>query len=183
MVSMFVTSSLSLVARILHRYNCNIRFRTSKHMYPSSHSPFFIHPVFREEGHFMIISQFQAPNHFLLAFLEDYRMDPARAQPLLTVSVFDDLAEEKDVALVRCDIINRGIEDDEGYRICKCLLDDYIDDDDFRSVHLFNKKPDAFDVDAFVKEKERRWRENAEGGNAGGNTVEAVGESKDGTSP
>jgi hypothetical protein len=36
--------------------------------------PFFIHPVFRDEGHFMIVSQFQAPNHFLLAFLEDYQM-------------------------------------------------------------------------------------------------------------
>lgn len=120
--------------------------------------PFFIHPVFREEGHFMILSQFQSPNFFLLAFLEDYRMDPARAQPLLTVSIFDDMADEKDVALVRCDIINRGIEDDEGYNITKQLLEDYADEDNFRDVHTFNKQPDAFDVDAFVKEKEKCWK-------------------------
>ena len=106
----------------------------------------------------MIISQFQAPNYFLLAFLEDYRMDPTRAQPLLTVSVFDDLAEDKDLTLVRCDIINRGIEDDEGYKICQRLLEDYADEEGFRNVHMFNKKPEAFDVDEFVKEKERVWK-------------------------
>ncbi|EED94756.1 hypothetical protein THAPSDRAFT_261387 [Thalassiosira pseudonana CCMP1335] len=120
--------------------------------------PFFIHPVFRDEGHFMIVSQFQAPNHFLLAFLEDYQMDPSRAQPLLTVSVFDDLADSKDLALVRCDIINQGIEEDEGYKLCQCLLGDYSDEDDFRLVHLFNKKPDAFNVDEYLKEREKSWK-------------------------
>lgn len=89
-------------------------------------------------------------------------MDPARAQPLLTVSIFDDMADEKDVALVRCDIINRGIEDDEGYNITKQLLEDYADEDNFRDVHTFNKQPDAFDVDAFVKEKEKCWKSQTE---------------------
>ena len=120
----------------------------------------------------MIISQFQSPNYFLLAFLEDYRLDPARAQPLLTISIFDDFAEKKGVTLVRCDIINRGIEEDEGYKICQALLEDYSDEDDFRSVHMFNKKPDAFDVDEFVKEKERRWKSGGNSGASGqGNTT------------
>jgi len=118
--------------------------------------PFFIQPVFRGEGHFMIVSQFQTPNYFLLALLEDYKMDPAAAQPILTVSVFDDLAETKDVVLLRCDIINRGIEDDEGYKLCQNLINDYLE---FEGVHMFNKKPDAFDVDEFVKEKEQKWNE------------------------
>ena len=112
----------------------------------------------------MIVSQFQAPNYFLLAFLEDYRMDPARAQPLLTISVFDDFVDSKDLALVRCDIIAQGIDEDEGYKICKLLISDYSEDEDFQNVHMFNKKPDAFDVDEFVKEKERRWKENDTGG-------------------
>lgn len=121
-------------------------------------SPFFIHPLFREGGHFMLVSQFQSPNYFLLAFLEDYRADPARAQPLLTISVFEDMADSKGVALVRCDVINRGIDEDEGLGICKSLLNDYADEEDFRIVHTFNKMPDAFDLDAFVREKERRWK-------------------------
>jgi ATP synthase F1 complex assembly factor 1 len=106
----------------------------------------------------MLVSQFQSPNYFLLASLEDYRTDPARAQPLLTISIFDDMAETKGVALVRCDVINNGIDEDEGLKICKCLLDDYADEGDFQIVHTFNKMPDAFDLDAFVREKERRWK-------------------------
>ena len=104
----------------------------------------------------MIVSQFQTPNYFLLALLEDYKLDPAAAQPLLTISVFDDLTESKDVTLLRCDIINRGIEDDEGYKLCQNLINDYLD---FERVHMFNKKPDAFDVDEFVKEREQKWKE------------------------
>ena len=104
----------------------------------------------------MVVSQFQTPNYFLLALLEDYKMNPAAAQPILTVSVFDDLAETKDVVLLRCDIINRGIEDDEGYKLCQNLINDYLE---FEGVHMFNKNPDAFDVDEFVKEKEQKWNE------------------------
>lgn len=117
-------------------------------------SPFFIQPVFREEGHFMVVSQFQEPSYFLLAFLEDYKMDPAAAQPLITISVFDDLAEKNDVVLLRCDIINKGIEDDEGYKICQNLIEDYLDGD---TVQMFNTKPDAFNIDEFVKEKQVQW--------------------------
>ncbi|KAL7580074.1 hypothetical protein ACA910_005059 [Epithemia clementina (nom. ined.)] len=65
----------------------------------ASSSPFFIQPVFREDGFFNLISQFQSPSHFLLAYLEDYKMDPHAASPLLTFSVFDDYAESKDVSL------------------------------------------------------------------------------------
>lgn len=141
--------------------------------------PFFIHPVFREEGHFMILSQFQTPNYFLLAFLEDYRMDPARAQPLLTISLFDEMAETKDLTLVRCDIINQGIEDDEGYKICQRLLDDYAEEEHFRDVHMFNKKPEVFDIDVFVKEREVRWKADSDaGGNDGEGVIEATAESK-----
>lgn len=102
----------------------------------------------------MVVSQFQEPSYFLLAFLEDYKMDPAAAQPLITISVFDDLAEKNDVVLLRCDIINKGIEDDEGYKICQNLIEDYLDGD---AVQMFNTKPDAFNIDEFVKEKQVQW--------------------------
>jgi hypothetical protein len=88
-------------------------------------------------------------------------MDPARAQPLLTLSVFDDLVESKGLALVRCDIINNGIEDDEGYKLTKCLISDYSEEEGFTTVHLFNKMPDKFDVDEYVKEREARWNADA----------------------
>eukprot|EP00978_Attheya_sp_CCMP212_P011957 scaffold29670_cov55-Attheya_sp.AAC.10 len=47
--------------------------------------------VFRDGGFFMLVTQFQELSHFIMAYLEDYKFDPARAQPLLTFSVLDDL--------------------------------------------------------------------------------------------
>lgn len=125
----------------------------------------------------MIVSQFQTPNHFLLAFLEDYQMDPARAQPLLTISVFDDLVDSKDLALVRCDIINRGIEEDEGYKLCKYLINDYSENEEFESVHTFNKKPESFNLDVFIKEKEKRWVETNDS-DGDSNVIETTSEEK-----
>jgi hypothetical protein len=122
--------------------------------------PFFIHPLFRNDGHFMLLSQFQSPNYFLFAYLEDYRSDPINAKPLLTISIFNDMAEMKGVTLIRCDIFNRGIHENEGLRICNYLLNDYAQETEYKTVHTFNKLPDAFDYDAFVLEKERRWKED-----------------------
>ena len=96
--------------------------------------PFFIHPLFRDAGHFMLLSQYQSPNYFLFAYLEDYRSDPINAKPLLTISIFNDMAETKGVTLVRCDIIDRGIHENEGLRICKYLLNDYAQDTEFKIV-------------------------------------------------
>jgi len=119
--------------------------------------PFFIQPIFREDGYFTLVSQFQSPGHFLLAYLEDYKMDPARAQPLITFSVFDDLVDTFDIGLVRVDVINKGIQDDEGLRCVNSLLDAYGKDELFASVHAFNKKPESFDFDDYVAQQNQIW--------------------------
>ena len=121
-------------------------------------SPFFVQPVFRDDGYFMMVSQFQAPGHFLMAYLEDYQMDPAGAQPLLSFSVFDDYAEDMDLTLVRADILNRGIHDDEGYKIVQNMLDGYVRDDEYMAVYGFNKKPDSFDLDDFIARQNEKWK-------------------------
>jgi ATP synthase F1 complex assembly factor 1 len=114
--------------------------------------------VFRDNGYFMMISQFQEPSHFLMAYLEDYKMDPTGAQPLLTFSVFDDYAEEKDLTLVRADILNGGIHEDEGYKLVQSMLDVYVKDDEYMEVNSFNKKPDAFDLDDFISRQNEKWK-------------------------
>jgi hypothetical protein len=106
----------------------------------------------------MMVSQFQAPGHFLMAYLEDYQMDPAGAQPLLSFSVFDDYAEDKDLTLVRADILNRGIQDDEGYKIVQNMLDGYVRDDEYMAVYGFNKKPETFDLDDFIARQNQKWQ-------------------------
>ena len=122
----------------------------------STSSPFFIYPVFREDGYFTVLFQFQPPHHFFLALLDDYRLDQSRAQPLMAVATFNDLSESKGLMLVRCDIINRGIQDGKAIKICWGILEGYVNDNDFRNVHVFNKAPDAFDVDDNVSLNKQR---------------------------
>lgn len=124
---------------------------------------FFIQPIFRgETGFFMLLSQFQEPSHFLLAYLEDYKMDPNRAQPLMTFSVFNDLAESHDLSLVRCDVINKGIEDDEGLKVMKNMIDAYTINADYSRVEAFNVKPESFDFDDFIAYMNQKWKNGSD---------------------
>ena len=116
-------------------------------------SPFFIQPIFRDNGYFMLVSQFMEPSHFIMAYLEDYKMDPGSAQPLLTFSIFDDYAKEKDITLVRADILNKGINDEEGLKVVSRMLDHYVKDDEYVAVKAFNSKPDTCDIDDFIAQQ------------------------------
>lgn len=124
--------------------------------------PFFIQPVFREDGHFMLVSQYQSPSHFFLAYLEDYKMDPNRAQPLLTFSMFTDLNESHNISLLRCDVINRGIEENEASVIMKNVIDSYRIEEEFSRVKTFNDNPEKFDFDDFVSCSKIKWKVDEE---------------------
>mmetsp|Transcript_36339 Transcript_36339/g.53118 ORF Transcript_36339/g.53118 Transcript_36339/m.53118 type:complete len:318 (-) Transcript_36339:108-1061(-) len=125
---------------------------------------FFISPIFRDSGFFMLVSQFMEPNHFVFAYLEDYRLDPARAQPLLSVTIFDELVDSHDITLVRCDVVNRGVSDHEAYRVLQSHLDAYYRmKEEFELVQTFNLAPNLFDVDDYISRKSIKWREEDEG--------------------
>ncbi|CAN0358130.1 unnamed protein product [Hapterophycus canaliculatus] len=73
----------------------------------------FILPVWRDGGHFMILSQYQ-DTCFLLTYLEDYKLNPGGAQPYATISMYSDLVESKDLGLIRADItpnLNKKVSD------------------------------------------------------------------------
>lgn len=111
----------------------------------------------------MLMSQFQEPCYFLLAYLEDYKMDPAAAQPLMTMSIFNDYADKLDLALVRVDIINKGIQDFEGYKVAGSLLESFKNEEEYDKVKAFNGKPDLFDVDDYISVQNKKWKEEPAG--------------------
>mmetsp|Transcript_23516 Transcript_23516/g.65269 ORF Transcript_23516/g.65269 Transcript_23516/m.65269 type:complete len:228 (+) Transcript_23516:151-834(+) len=135
-------------------------------------SPFYIQPIFRDDGHFMLVSQFFEPSHFIMAYLEDYKMDPAAAQPLLSFSIFDDYAKDKDLTLVRADILNKGIDDGEGLKVVKSMLDNYKDDDEYVNVRVFNVNPNSFDLKDFIEQKSKKWEASVSGDNSTSKTVD-----------
>jgi hypothetical protein len=59
-------------------------------------------PVPRDGGYFTLIQQFQG-NTFMLAFLDDFKKNPAMADPYLTVTCYEDLAADKGLVLARGD--------------------------------------------------------------------------------
>jgi len=106
----------------------------------------------------MLLSQYQHPEpHFMMAYLEDYKMDPHSATPLLTFSVFTDLADTKDVTLVRCDVLNTNISESEALKVVQSVLDNYRNQDDFTAVKTFNERPNAFDIDDYISRMNDRW--------------------------
>mmetsp|Transcript_21698 Transcript_21698/g.33123 ORF Transcript_21698/g.33123 Transcript_21698/m.33123 type:complete len:219 (+) Transcript_21698:28-684(+) len=120
---------------------------------------FFIQPLFRDDGFIMLLSQFQEPCHFMMASLEDYKNDPSKTQPVLTFSVFNDLAERLDLSMVRCDVISKVVEDAEGVKILDQILNSYAIEQDFHAVHTFNHEPGSFDVDDYIAQRSRMWKE------------------------
>ena len=81
-------------------------------------SPLFIFPVRREQGHFMLLSQFNAPSDmFVMTFLEDYKQNPAAAQPWLSVTLFGELLTSKAVGLLRVDIAPERLSKQEGEHV------------------------------------------------------------------
>lgn len=121
--------------------------------------PFLVQPVFREGGFFTLLSQFQDPCHFFLAYLEDYRADPNRAQPLVSFSIFPELADDVGVHLMRCEVINKGIDEAEGLRVAESVLDMYAKDEEFEKVIQFNERPAEFDVDDYISYQNRKWND------------------------
>ncbi|TYZ63595.1 hypothetical protein PybrP1_010889 [[Pythium] brassicae (nom. inval.)] len=103
-------------------------------------SPFFVFPVYRKDGFFNMICQFQ-DTCFLLTYLEAFKENPALAPPCLTVSLFGDLAESKDVGLLRADIVNM-LDKKESQVLLDQLLASYSDEKLFQWVHKFNHEPD-----------------------------------------
>ena len=93
-----------------------------------------------------------------MAYLEDYKMDPNRAQPLMTFSVFNDLAESHDLSLVRCDIINQGIEEDDGRKVLENMLNAYRIDEDFERVKGFNDGAETFEFHDYISCMNHKWK-------------------------
>lgn len=120
---------------------------------------FFVQPIFREGGFFTLVSQFQSPSYFLLAYLEDYKSNASTSQPLIAVSIYNDLASTKHISLIRGEVINKGILLEEGEKIIHQLIESYRDDDQFYGhVRTFNKNPSNFNYNNFLEQQRLKWK-------------------------
>lgn len=88
-------------------------------------------------------------------------MDPSSATPLLTFSVFDDYSESKDVTLVRCDILNKNLDEEESLKVVESVLENYKSM--FGVVQTFNERPNSFDINDYISRMNDRWKQGSSG--------------------
>ncbi|CAM9661415.1 unnamed protein product, partial [Chrysoparadoxa australica] len=112
----------------------------------ASKCPMFVLPVWKEEGHMMLLSQFQDV-HFLLTYLEDYKQNPASAQPYLTISTHDELIKSADLGLLRGDFTPH-ITKAEAQALLEALC--YIGQDYSKWVEPFNLRPEEFNFEEYM---------------------------------
>jgi ATP synthase F1 complex assembly factor 1 len=110
-------------------------------------APFFIFPVYRQDGFFNMLCQFQQ-SCFLVTYLEAFKENPSAAPPCVAVSLYDDLVAKKELALVRADVINM-LDKKESQLLLQQLLASYQDDKLYAHVDKFNNQPDQFDFEAY----------------------------------
>jgi hypothetical protein len=114
--------------------------------------PFFIHPIARDTGYFVMLSQYQDKS-FLLTYLEDFKKNPAAAQPYLTITIYDELQHTKDLVLVRSDICALAtLNKQDSDQLTRTIVSSYIDDAMYNNVFTFNKAPNEFNFDDYVKQ-------------------------------
>ncbi|RLN05665.1 hypothetical protein BBJ28_00014503 [Nothophytophthora sp. Chile5] len=110
-------------------------------------APFFVFPVYRKDGFFNMLCQFQQ-TCFLVTYLEAFKENPGAAPPCVAVSLYDDLLEKKELALVRADVINM-LDKTESQTLLDQLLVSYRDDQLYDHVDKFNNQPEQFDFEAY----------------------------------
>ncbi|KAJ0411393.1 hypothetical protein ATCC90586_004379 [Pythium insidiosum] len=116
-------------------------------------APFFVFPVYRQGGFFNMLCQFQ-DTCFLVTYLEAFKENPGLAPPCLTVSLFDNLVEKKQLGLIRADVVNM-LDKAESEKLLSQLIASYSDKSLFQWVDKFNNRPNEFDFEAYRKELEQ----------------------------
>eukprot|EP00943_MAST-04B_sp_MAST-4B-sp1_P006172 g6172.t1 len=110
-------------------------------------SQYFVLPVKRDDGHFMMLSQAQE-KHILFTYLEDFRNNPETALPYLAVTLYDDFKENKDLVLLRGDISDM-ITKPESTNLLHLFTKFYFSD--YEWVDTFNNKPNEFDFEKHLE--------------------------------
>ncbi len=108
----------------------------------------FIFPVKKEGGAFyVLLAQWSGP-HCLLTYIEDYRANPATAQPYMYLTTYSDFAARKDLVLMRAEFLPYLLKR-EAHRLMNDVQDFYLrDSEKWEHVRTFTHDPARFDFNA-----------------------------------
>jgi hypothetical protein len=123
--------------------------------------PRMLYPVLKGDGKFFnLVAEWQ-DKYCIFTWLEDYRRDPSRAEPYLSVALFDDFLDRKQVVLVRGDFSGHLRKRDAAH-ILNLMRFYYFQEPKW--VETFNKDPGAFDFTAFLASVPGAYARGGKGG-------------------
>lgn len=96
----------------------------------------------------MLLAQWQ-DDHCIFTYLEDYKRDPASAQPYMAIKMHTDFLQSKDVVLVRGDFsgyLNKA----DAKHLVTMLMHIYLRDSKW--LVRFNKDPSAFNFQQYLEQ-------------------------------
>ncbi len=103
-----------------------------------------------DAAYFNLVSQFQDGKHCLMTSVDAFRVNQQNAAPMIVSTIYDELVQEKGIALLRADIINRvDITRDDALHAVKFLRSAYVNR--FELVKRFNADPRSFDYNEFMQ--------------------------------
>jgi hypothetical protein len=117
----------------------------------AAESPSFVLPIRRDGGHFMLFSQFSPrDNMFVLTFLDEYRRNPAAAQPWGSVHLYDEFLVSKAIALLRAEVATERLTKAESAHLL-LLYERYYCTSNYDKVWMFNHSGRHFDIGDYLK--------------------------------
>lgn len=111
----------------------------------------FVVPVMREGGYFVVMVEFQG-RYCFMTYLEDYRRDVGKAQPYLTMTMYEEVLETKGIVLVRGEVTNH-LKRDEAKVLWELVRRFYLGERRlYDMVVAFNEDGERFDFEEVVRE-------------------------------
>lgn len=113
--------------------------------------PFFVIPVRRDEGHFVMLVQWQN-NVCLFTFLDEYKKNPHAAEPWAALTMYNELIPTHNMALARSDYNPFHLKKPEAQRLMDIVRVYYTQGNQYEMVEAFNHRPDTFDFERHLRE-------------------------------
>lgn len=111
--------------------------------------PRMVYPVLKGDGkYFTLLAEWQ-DKFCLFAFLDDYRRNPAGAEPYLSIALYDDFLARKGLVLVRGDFTGH-LRKADAVHLLNLMRYFYFTAP--QHVEAFNLTPAAFNFDAYLRD-------------------------------
>lgn len=109
--------------------------------------PRFVYPVLKGDGKYFTLYAEWQDNFCIFTFLDDYKRNPSAAEPYMSVALYPDFLDRKQLVLVRGDFSGHLTKRDAAHLI-NLMRFFYFQEP--KHLETFNRDPGAFDWNSFV---------------------------------